>query len=96
MKTFLTSTTEHLAAVLAHFRNTVRANQPRPEGFEYRPRTHAPLPADPSRIPAYLRRRGDASGAFSRRATRPTRRESAQSPAAWSSRRRIQHAARAG
>ena len=57
MKTFLISTTEQLAAVLAHFRSTIRAKSPRPEEFEHRRRRHAPLPADPLRVPAYLRRR---------------------------------------
>jgi hypothetical protein len=59
MKPFLTSTTEHLAAVLAYFRSIMRANLPHSEGFEYMHmrRRHVPLPAEPSRIPAYLRRR---------------------------------------
>ena len=34
MKTFFISTTEQLAAVLAHIRSTMRAKSPRPEGFE--------------------------------------------------------------
>ena len=56
MRTFLTSTTEQLAAVLARFRSTMRANLPRREGFDYG-RRHVPLPVDPSHIPAYLPRR---------------------------------------
>ena len=52
----LTSTAEQLAAVLAHFRSTMRANSPRPEGFEDR-RRRDELPTNPLRIPAYLRRR---------------------------------------
>jgi hypothetical protein len=56
MKMILTFTTEQLAAMLARFCTTIRANQPRPEGFEHRRRRHVHLPADPSRIPAYLRR----------------------------------------
>jgi hypothetical protein len=57
MKMILMTTTHRLAAALAHFRSTMGANSPRPEGFEYRRRLQVPLPADPSRIPAYLRRR---------------------------------------
>ena len=57
MKTFLNSTTEQFAAVLAHFCSTMRADLPHLEGFECRRRQNAPMPADQSRIPAYLRRR---------------------------------------
>jgi len=57
MKTILINSAEHLAAVLARFRGVIRASFPRPEGFEYRRSQHVPLPADPSRIPTYLRRR---------------------------------------
>jgi hypothetical protein len=57
MKMILRSTTKRLAAALAHFRSTVGANALRREGFEYEPRPHALSPTDPSRIPAYLRRR---------------------------------------
>jgi hypothetical protein len=56
MKAFLTSTTGQLAAVMAYFCSTVRADLPHLEGFEYRLR-HAPMTVDPSRISAYLRRR---------------------------------------
>jgi hypothetical protein len=52
MKMIPRSTTERLAAMLAG----MRANAPRREEFVYRCRRHAPLLADPSRIPAYLRR----------------------------------------
>jgi hypothetical protein len=45
-----------LTAVLAHFGNAVRANLPR-RAPVYPHHPHAPSPADPSRIPAYLRRR---------------------------------------
>ena len=51
MKMIPRSTTERLAAMLAG----MRANAPRREEFVYRCRRHAPLLADPSRIPAYLR-----------------------------------------
>lgn len=57
MKTFLNSTTEQVAAVLARFRSAMRANLSRPEGFECRPRQQTLSPADFSRIPAVLRRR---------------------------------------
>jgi hypothetical protein len=56
MKIILRSTTKRLAAVLAHCRG-ISANRPHPEKFEHRRRRHVPLPADPLRIPAYLRRR---------------------------------------
>lgn len=54
MKMILRSTTTRVAAVLAHFRG-MRANRPRPEGLGYGRRQRVQLPADPSRIPAYLR-----------------------------------------
>jgi hypothetical protein len=55
MKPFLNSTTEQLAAELAHFCSTIRAKLSCPDGFEYRPRRHVPRSVDSSRIPAYLR-----------------------------------------
>jgi hypothetical protein len=51
MKMTLMNTTKRLAAILAG----LNTNRPRLEGLEYRRRQHVPLPADPSRLPAYLR-----------------------------------------
>ena len=52
MKMILKATTKRLAAMLAG----MRANVPRRDEVDYMCRQHLPLPADPSRIPAYLRR----------------------------------------
>jgi hypothetical protein len=56
MKMILMTTTRRLAAVLAYFRG-MHANWPRREGLVCKRRQHMPLATDPSRIPAYLRRR---------------------------------------
>jgi hypothetical protein len=56
MKMILKATTKRLAALLAHLRG-MRAKLPRPGQLEHRRRRQVALPADPLRIPAYLRRR---------------------------------------
>jgi hypothetical protein len=53
MKMILKTTTKRLATMLAG----MCANVPRREEFDYMRHRHAPLSTDPSRIPAYLRRR---------------------------------------
>jgi hypothetical protein len=53
MKMILKATTKRLAAMLAG----MCANVPRREEFDYMRHRHASLSTDPSRIPAYLRRR---------------------------------------
>lgn len=57
MKTILRTTTQRLAALLGLAPTAPRASAARAEPFRCARRRHVPVPADASRIPAYLRRR---------------------------------------
>jgi len=57
MKMILSSTTKRLAALLGLAHVALRASALRAKPLHCAPRRHAALPADASRIPAYLRRR---------------------------------------